>query len=353
MKVFCVFFLSICFRYCSTYVGRRRGVMPVYIGPACYRNVGSVIHELLHVLGFYHEQSRPDRDDYVEIITDNIRDYERNKRSFRKYPHGHVETFNISYDLDSIMHYGNEAFSKDPLRLKTIVAKHDPNKVLGQRDAMTPTDINQLNLLYSCPPPRPKCDTGETLRYGEMMSLQYKPNKWVLCNRGTCLRKTCHNFSTSNCEAEPTGCMAAKYRMQLVEKDGNRNEMRNGDKIRIVHAYTDPMHPGDSLQCGHDIDRPNRCSFNTCPKADDSICRTNTFTVHKRMTSSEQKVAQNDVISLCQPSRSGNTAVQSCLSCSRPVYNPELKCRLVQCTRDLKGCEGIYFKARQWPSADV
>ena len=43
----------------------------VSLASACMER-GVVQHELIHILGFWHEQSRTDRDKYVDIKWDNI-----------------------------------------------------------------------------------------------------------------------------------------------------------------------------------------------------------------------------------------------------------------------------------------
>ena len=47
----------------------------VYLAEGCWRK-GTVLHEIMHSLGFFHEQSRPDRDAEVMIMYENIQSSE-------------------------------------------------------------------------------------------------------------------------------------------------------------------------------------------------------------------------------------------------------------------------------------
>ncbi len=66
--------------------------------------VGSMAHEMGHVIGFWHEQARPDRDEYVYIDFNNVKP--GFEQAFKKYDWDQVLTHAIPYDVGSIMHYG-------------------------------------------------------------------------------------------------------------------------------------------------------------------------------------------------------------------------------------------------------
>ena len=59
---------------CFSPVGRQYaspGAQELSIGIGC-NHKGIIMHELLHALGFWHEQSRSDRDDFLEVLWENI-----------------------------------------------------------------------------------------------------------------------------------------------------------------------------------------------------------------------------------------------------------------------------------------
>ena len=68
------------------------------------------MHELMHAAGFWHEQSRADRDDYITINWKNIKD--GMEYNFLKYDLRKIDHLGAKYDTCSVMHYGAYAFSK-------------------------------------------------------------------------------------------------------------------------------------------------------------------------------------------------------------------------------------------------
>jgi hypothetical protein len=129
---------------CASFVGRQGGRQSIYINVSdCGR--GTIAHEILHAAGMWHEHSRNDRDAYVRILWDNIKEKKWNfdKHSFNGTDVG-------SYDYGSIMHYKRTAWGKeDPAtgnKLTTIETTRPAN--IGQRGNLSAGDIAGVNKIY-------------------------------------------------------------------------------------------------------------------------------------------------------------------------------------------------------------
>uniref|UniRef100_A0A1I8FLV9 Metalloendopeptidase n=1 Tax=Macrostomum lignano TaxID=282301 RepID=A0A1I8FLV9_9PLAT len=100
-------------------------------------------HEFMHALGFYHEQSRPDRDSFVTVLWNNIDSDECNnflKTSYKltnDYPR---------YDYGSVMHYQSHYFSCLS-GSKTLLMKN--GSLIDERNNLSSLDAEKLSYTYS------------------------------------------------------------------------------------------------------------------------------------------------------------------------------------------------------------
>ncbi|XP_034668653.1 seminal metalloprotease 1-like isoform X1 [Drosophila subobscura] len=114
----------------------------------CFR-MGSIIHELLHVLGFEHQHVAQDRDEYVQIVWENISP-ENIINFFNNETYIGWNNYGEEYDYGSVMHYISNAFAKN-ISQPTIVALKTGGSKMGQRRGLSKTDVRKLNKMYKCP----------------------------------------------------------------------------------------------------------------------------------------------------------------------------------------------------------
>ncbi|XP_061612026.1 low choriolytic enzyme-like [Phyllopteryx taeniolatus] len=128
---------------CYSFIGRRgRGQVVSLSRRGCvFRQI--IQHELLHALGFHHEQTRSDRNDHVRILFENV--IPGMQSNFRRV---NTRNFGTPYDYNSVMHYGRFAFSRN--RRPTIIPIPDNDVAIGRATRMSPIDIRRVNLLYGC-----------------------------------------------------------------------------------------------------------------------------------------------------------------------------------------------------------
>lgn len=171
---------------CASYVGRQHGSQELYLSSSCAMNVGNVMHELMHAIGFFHEHSRLDRDDFITINWENIE--RRDFKHFENHNLGNVTTYNMHYDYGSLMHYGPLYFSKnDQITIKT---KHERDQtIIGQRLRLSESDIKRINLHYKCDPKHSGCIDKE-VTCKNTGTLEFLCSKQRVAREKLC-RKTC------------------------------------------------------------------------------------------------------------------------------------------------------------------
>ncbi len=109
----------------------------------CNGSLMTTCHEIMHILGIAHEHQRPDRDNYLNILEDNIKtswkpQYEKRSAAFY--------SVTPEYDYHSIMHYadhtGNTFFGP------TMEATNPTYATFGQRNFLSSLDVETINTMY-------------------------------------------------------------------------------------------------------------------------------------------------------------------------------------------------------------
>ena len=106
------------------------------------------MHEIMHALGFYHEQSRNDRDSYITINWSNIKPDKQH--NFSCHNSG---TDLAEFDFNSIMLYSSYISDTSFVYSSTtpVMTKLDGSTFVGQRNGLSQGDINGLLTVYGSP----------------------------------------------------------------------------------------------------------------------------------------------------------------------------------------------------------
>lgn len=154
----CTIFFSV--HRCSSHVGRRGGgAQDVTLSDDC-SELGQAMHELGHAIGLWHEHSRLDRDDYIEIHKQNI----ENRQDYVNFDIISRITLDevpdVGFDIQSIMHYSPFAFAKNrEPGGETITLREDADLPelgctntleMGQRRELSYKDKKRASALYNC-----------------------------------------------------------------------------------------------------------------------------------------------------------------------------------------------------------
>jgi hypothetical protein len=123
-------------------VGKISGTQPIFISAGC--DWYHIVHEVLHAVGFVHEHSRPDRDQFINVQWEFIPEIYRSQ--FEVLPEPLVgEWLKYEYDTQSIMHYASQDFTKSSQTYSLLRKDGSP---IPEPKELSPLDIQKINDLF-------------------------------------------------------------------------------------------------------------------------------------------------------------------------------------------------------------
>ncbi|GFV29683.1 astacin-like metalloprotease toxin 1 [Trichonephila clavipes] len=131
---------------CYSHWGRIGNEQLLSLGPGC-EPFGTIVHELLHAIGFEHEHNRSDRDDYLTINWSNI--VNQWYYAFKKLRPEENRLLS-SFDFNSIMLYGSNSFVKTWGQFSMTSKDGKQLPEVYDKKAMSASDAHRIRSLYNC-----------------------------------------------------------------------------------------------------------------------------------------------------------------------------------------------------------
>uniref|UniRef100_A0A1I7XT58 Metalloendopeptidase n=1 Tax=Heterorhabditis bacteriophora TaxID=37862 RepID=A0A1I7XT58_HETBA len=131
---------------CYADFARVGGRQQVSLADECI-DYATIVHELMHVIGFIHEHQRDDRDNFVRIVWQNV--IPGANGDFDKLSNLGLSYYGEAYDYLSIMHYeSNEGSRNGKSTIEAKDARFTP--IMGKSTDFSPSDLKRVNRAYSC-----------------------------------------------------------------------------------------------------------------------------------------------------------------------------------------------------------
>ena len=128
---------------CNSNLGMIGGRQKITLTNPC--NTTAILHEMMHTLGFMHEQNREDRDNYLMILWENI--LVGHEVQFKIIPHQFIDYSNFEFDMNSIMLYAGNSFTNSSEEYTILTSSGDAYE--HNPTGLSMEDIGRIREVYN------------------------------------------------------------------------------------------------------------------------------------------------------------------------------------------------------------